>query len=151
MQAALGRPARRARRGRSRPPSLDTGATLRGELARLGRHYKDLPLELDWEEGVEVPQAVEPLAQSVLAEALRNARQARAAHDGARARRAHRRHVRARGAQRRRPRAARAAPAWACAWRRWRRSSAARWSSSDRRAHGLAGAARRAGGGDSDE
>src|SRR5829696_2843142 len=26
------------------PPSLDTGATLRGELARLGRHYKDLPL-----------------------------------------------------------------------------------------------------------
>ena len=38
------------------PPSLDTGATLRGELARLGRHYKDLPLELDWEEGVEVPR-----------------------------------------------------------------------------------------------
>jgi signal transduction histidine kinase len=56
------------------PPSLDTGATLRGELARLGRHYKDLPLELDWEDGVEVPEDVEPLAQSVLAEALRNAR-----------------------------------------------------------------------------
>jgi signal transduction histidine kinase len=55
------------------PPTLDTGATLRGELARLGRHYKDLPLELDWEEGVEVPEEVEPLAQSVLAEALRNA------------------------------------------------------------------------------
>jgi signal transduction histidine kinase len=55
------------------PPSLDTGATLRGELARLGRHYKDLPLELDWQEGVEVPEDVEPLAQSVLAEALRNA------------------------------------------------------------------------------
>ena len=55
------------------PPSLDTGATLRGELARLGRHYKDLPLELDWDEGVEVPEDVEPLAQSVLAEALRNA------------------------------------------------------------------------------
>ncbi len=47
-------------------------ATLRGELARLGRHYKNLPLELDWEEGVEVPEEVEPLAQSVLAEALRN-------------------------------------------------------------------------------
>jgi signal transduction histidine kinase len=55
------------------PPRLDTGATLYDELARLGRHYKDLPLELEWEEGVEVPEGVEPLAQSVLAEALRNA------------------------------------------------------------------------------
>jgi signal transduction histidine kinase len=55
------------------PPSLDTGATLREELARLGRHYKELPLELDWQPGVEVPEDVEPLAQSVLAEALRNA------------------------------------------------------------------------------
>jgi signal transduction histidine kinase len=55
------------------PPTLDTGATLREELARLGRHYKDLPLELDWEDGVEVPADMEPLAQSVLAEALRNA------------------------------------------------------------------------------
>jgi signal transduction histidine kinase len=55
------------------PPSIDTGATLREELARLGRHYKDLPLELAWEEGVEVPADVEPLAQAVLAEALRNA------------------------------------------------------------------------------
>src|SRR3954447_16513277 len=55
------------------PPTLDTGATLRAELARLGRHYKNLPLELDWEDGVEVPDDVEPLAQSVLAEALRNA------------------------------------------------------------------------------
>ena len=55
------------------PPTLDTGATLREELARLGRHYKDLPLELDWEPGVEVPDDVEALAQSVLAEALRNA------------------------------------------------------------------------------
>jgi signal transduction histidine kinase len=55
------------------PPTLDTGATLREELARLGRHYKDLPLELSWEPGVEVPGDVESLAQSVLAEALRNA------------------------------------------------------------------------------
>ena len=55
------------------PPSFDTGATLRGELARLDRHYKDLPLELDWQAGVEVPDDVEALAQSVLAEALRNA------------------------------------------------------------------------------
>jgi signal transduction histidine kinase len=65
LRDALGRPLA--------PPSLDTGATLREELARLGRHYKDLPLELDWEEGVEVPDDVEALAQSVLAEALRNA------------------------------------------------------------------------------
>jgi signal transduction histidine kinase len=65
LRDALGRPLA--------PPSLDTGATLRDELARLGRHYKDLPLELHWEEGVEVPDGVEPLAQSVLAEALRNA------------------------------------------------------------------------------
>jgi signal transduction histidine kinase len=55
------------------PPSLDTGATLREELDRLGRHYKELPLELEWEPGVEVPDDVEALAQSVLAEALRNA------------------------------------------------------------------------------
>jgi signal transduction histidine kinase len=55
------------------PPGLDTGATLREELARLGRHYKDLPLELDWDENVSVPDELEPLAQSVLAEALRNA------------------------------------------------------------------------------
>jgi signal transduction histidine kinase len=55
------------------PPPIDTGATLREELARLGRHYKDLPLELDWQDGVEVPDELEPLAQSVLAEALRNA------------------------------------------------------------------------------
>jgi signal transduction histidine kinase len=65
LRDALGRPLA--------PPSLDTGATLREELARLGRHYKHLPLELDWEEGVEVPDDVESLAQSVLAEALRNA------------------------------------------------------------------------------
>src|SRR5919109_3270481 len=55
------------------PPPIDTGATLREELARLGRHYKDLPLELDWQKGVEVPDELESLAQSVLAEALRNA------------------------------------------------------------------------------
>ena len=65
LREALSRPLAR--------PTLDTGATLRDELARLGRHYKDLPLELDWEEGEEVPADVEPLAQSVLAEALRNA------------------------------------------------------------------------------
>jgi signal transduction histidine kinase len=65
LRDALGRPLA--------PRALDTGATLREELDRLGRHYKDLRLELDWEEGVDVPEGIEPLAQSVLAEGLRNA------------------------------------------------------------------------------
>ena len=65
LRDALGRPLA--------PRPLDSGATLREELTRLGRHYKELPLELDWQPGVEVPDDVEPLAQSVLAEALRNA------------------------------------------------------------------------------
>ena len=115
------------------PPTLDTGATLRAELARLGRHYKNLPLELDWEEGVEVPEEVEPLAQSVLAEALRNADKHARAELGSGPRVPDRRHLRARGPQRRRAAAARAAaPGWACGSRPWRRSSAARWWSSGR-------------------
>jgi two-component sensor histidine kinase len=65
LRDALGRPLA--------PRPLDTGATLRDELTRLGRHYKDLPLEVVWDEGVVVPADVEPLAQSVLVEALRNA------------------------------------------------------------------------------
>ena len=72
MRAALS-DLRDALSGSLAPPSADTGATLREELDRLGRHYKDLPLELDWPPGVDVPPEVEPLAQSVLAEALRNA------------------------------------------------------------------------------
>jgi signal transduction histidine kinase len=54
------------------PPSLDTGATLHEELERLGRHYRHLPLQVEWEPGAEVPESLEPLTQSVLAEALRN-------------------------------------------------------------------------------
>jgi signal transduction histidine kinase len=53
-------------------PSLDTGATLREELARLGGHYEHLPIEVKWEPEVEVPPGSEALAQSLLAEALRN-------------------------------------------------------------------------------
>jgi two-component sensor histidine kinase len=53
------------------PPS--TGATLREELDRLGRHYEEPPLEVRWETGAEVPSELEPLAGSFLAEALRNA------------------------------------------------------------------------------
>jgi signal transduction histidine kinase len=47
--------------------------TLRSELSRLGHQYKRLPLRVDWREGVEVPEKLEPLAVSILNEALRNA------------------------------------------------------------------------------
>jgi len=53
------------------PPA--TSATLGEELERLGRHYKELPLEWSWELDSPLPADLEPLAQSVLAEALRNA------------------------------------------------------------------------------
>jgi len=46
---------------------------LRSELDRLGRQYKRLPLEVDWREGVDLPERLEPLAVSILNEALRNA------------------------------------------------------------------------------
>jgi len=46
---------------------------LRAELERLGRQYKRLPLVVDWREGVDVPESLEPLAVSILNEALRNA------------------------------------------------------------------------------
>ena len=46
---------------------------LRSELDRLGRQYKRLPLVVDWRDGVDVPGRLEPLAVSVLNEALRNA------------------------------------------------------------------------------
>lgn len=54
------------------PPSFDAGATLREELERLRGHYEKLPVEVEWEAGVEAPAELEPLAQAVLAEALRN-------------------------------------------------------------------------------
>jgi signal transduction histidine kinase len=47
--------------------------TLRSELERLGRQYKHLPLKVEWGEGADVPERLEPLAVSVLNEALRNA------------------------------------------------------------------------------
>jgi len=47
-------------------------ATLRDELDRLGQQFKDLPLRVEWEPDAEVPAGLEPLAVSVLGEALRN-------------------------------------------------------------------------------
>ncbi len=49
-----------------------TGAKLRDELERLAGHYES-ELDVSWAAGTEVPDELEPLAQSVLAEALRNA------------------------------------------------------------------------------
>ncbi len=65
LRSALQRPL-----GRS---SLPTGTTLRAELDRLRAEHADLGLVV---EGpiVDVPEQLEPLAQSVLAEAVRNAR-----------------------------------------------------------------------------
>jgi signal transduction histidine kinase len=55
------------------PTAESARTTLRAELERLGRHYKQLPLRVAWADGVEVPEGLEPLAVSVLTEALRNA------------------------------------------------------------------------------
>ena len=51
------------------PP--ETGTTLEAELERIGTSTV-LPLQVEWQPGVIVPVDVEPLAQSVLSEALRN-------------------------------------------------------------------------------
>jgi signal transduction histidine kinase len=62
------------RRALTRPVTTPPGAgkaSLAEVLARLRTRRPELRLE--WEEGVEVPPDIEPLAQSVLAEALRNA------------------------------------------------------------------------------
>lgn len=53
--------------------SAPTGTTLRAELDRLRAQHPDLGLAVEGGP-VEVPPALEPLAQSVLAEAVRNAR-----------------------------------------------------------------------------
>jgi signal transduction histidine kinase len=66
LREALARPL-------SPPPAASNGPRLEDELRRLGRHYKDLPLDVQWEDGVSCPESIDPLAQSVLAEALRNA------------------------------------------------------------------------------
>jgi signal transduction histidine kinase len=55
------------------PTGEPSRTTLRDELRRLGRQYKALPLSVSWEQGADVPPGLEPLAVSVLGEALRNA------------------------------------------------------------------------------
>jgi signal transduction histidine kinase len=53
------------------PVSSDTGTTLAAEVARLVQ-APGPPVQVTWPDEVEVPAQIEPLAQSVLAEALRN-------------------------------------------------------------------------------
>ncbi|HEY4096988.1 MAG TPA: GAF domain-containing protein [Baekduia sp.] len=66
LRDAIQRPMTRAAR------EVDT--TLREELERLGREHTDLELAVYWDEGTEIPAALEPLAQTVVGEAVRNAR-----------------------------------------------------------------------------
>ena len=73
IEAALG-DLREALIGASGTSLMDLHeGTLRSELERLGRQYKNLPLKVEWGEGATVPERLEPLAVSVLNEALRNA------------------------------------------------------------------------------
>lgn len=65
LRSALERPL-----GRSAP---ETNTTLAEEVRRLQRQHPDLGIEPDGETALEVPAALEALAQSVLAEAVRNA------------------------------------------------------------------------------
>lgn len=53
------------------PVAHETGTTLFAEVERLTRET-GLPVVLDWPEGLEVPRRAEGVAQSLLAEALRN-------------------------------------------------------------------------------
>jgi signal transduction histidine kinase len=73
LQLALGEVRNAIQRplGRSLP---QTKTTLREEVARLRHEHHDLGIEVDRaDDGLAVPTELEPLAQSVLAEAIRNA------------------------------------------------------------------------------
>jgi signal transduction histidine kinase len=62
-----------------------TSTTLAEEVERLRHEYPDLGIALDDGDALEAPPALEPLAQSVLAEAIRNAdKHAHATHVGVR-------------------------------------------------------------------
>jgi signal transduction histidine kinase len=71
MQEAIG-DLRRALERPLAPLPPETGTTLADELARVSA-APGPPVKVNWAEGVTVPVDVEALAQSVLAEALRNA------------------------------------------------------------------------------
>jgi signal transduction histidine kinase len=71
MQEAIG-DLRRALERPLAPLGPETGTTLADEVERL-RAAPGPPIEVQWAAGVTVPGDLEPLAQSVLSEALRNA------------------------------------------------------------------------------
>ena len=54
-------------------PHEEAHGTLAEELERIRRMPGQTPLRVTWQEGCEIPAAYEPLAQTVLREALRNA------------------------------------------------------------------------------
>ena len=70
MQQALS-DLRRALERPLAPLPPETGTTLAAEIDRL-RGAPGTPMSVDWPDGVSVPAELEPLAQSVLAEAMRN-------------------------------------------------------------------------------
>jgi signal transduction histidine kinase len=65
LRTALQRPLARTPRA--------TGTTLRAEVERLARAHPDLAVTLESDDAVPIPASLEPLAQSVLTEAVRNA------------------------------------------------------------------------------
>ncbi len=71
MQEALS-DLRRALERPLAPVPAETGTTLAAELERVANSLPSRKLRVDWPVGVTVPEELEPLAQSVLAEALRN-------------------------------------------------------------------------------
>jgi two-component sensor histidine kinase len=66
LREAVQRPVARVAR------EVDT--TLREELYRLAGEHADLELTVRWDDDAEIPPALEPLAQTVVGEAVRNAR-----------------------------------------------------------------------------
>jgi signal transduction histidine kinase len=72
-QAALGDLRTALQRPLGRMPPA-TGTTLLAEVERLGRAHPELGIRLRAGQPGDVPPAIEPLAQSVLTEAVRNAR-----------------------------------------------------------------------------
>ena len=97
-----GRPAQPRSSARSAAPRAPTGTTFVAEVERLARVHPDLGVVLEAGDEGDVPPALEPLAQSVLAEAVRNAHKHAQPNARERPGRPRRRRVRARGGQRRR-------------------------------------------------